>query len=612
MKTLSKNLMGALFILFAIALLYTTISGNISQQQKLSLSDVVAKINSGEVAEIIVRESNLEIKLRDNSVMESKKESEAPLSETLRNYGVSDEQLRAVTITVKDPSGFAYWAGAILPFLLPLLLIAAFFWIMARQAQRANFQAFSFGQSRARVIHPDNKKERVLFKDVAGAKEAKEELVEIVDFLKSPQKFLNLGARIPRGVLLMGPPGTGKTMMAKAVAGEASVPFFHLSASEFVEMFVGVGASRVRDLFKMAKKAAPSIIFIDEIDAVGRHRGAGLGGGHDEREQTLNQILVELDGFESSDSVIVMAATNRPDVLDPALLRPGRFDRRVILDLPDINEREEILQIHSKAKPLAKETNLRHVAERTPGFSGADLFNLVNEAAILAARQNKTQISQTHILNSIEKVLLGPERKSAVLSPLEKKITAYHEAGHALVAALLPNTDPVHKISIIARGRAGGFTLKLPTEDRHLYSKGHFLSDLAVSLGGYAAELTAFGELTTGASDDLRKATDLARALVTKYGMSDKIGPLSLASKEDHIFLGREVAIDKHHSENLASAVDSEVTRFMKNALKTAKSVLAKHRKALDALAEKLIKDETVEREQFAQFIKSFGLAKAV
>ena len=611
MKTLSKNLMGALFILFAIALLYTTISGNITQQPKLSLSDVVAKINNGEVAEIVVRESNLEIKLKDNSVAESKKESETSLSETLRNYGVSDEQLRAVTITVKDPSGFAYWAGAILPFALPLVLIVGVFWLMARQAQRANFQAFSFGQSRARVIQPDNKKERVLFKDVAGAKEAKEELVEIVDFLKSPQKFLNLGARIPRGVLLMGPPGTGKTMMAKAVAGEAGVPFFHLSASEFVEMFVGVGASRVRDLFKMAKKAAPSIIFIDEIDAVGRHRGAGLGGGHDEREQTLNQILVELDGFESSDSVIVMAATNRPDVLDPALLRPGRFDRRVILDLPDINEREAILQIHSKTKPLAKDTNLRHVAERTPGFSGADLFNLVNEAAILAARHDKTQISQTNLLSSIEKVLLGPERKSAVLSPLEKKITAYHEAGHALVAALLPNTDPVHKISIIARGRAGGFTLKLPTEDRHLYSKGHFLSDLAVSLGGYAAELTAFGELTTGASDDLRKATDLARALVTKYGMSDKIGPLSLASKEDHIFLGREIAIDKHHSEDLAKTVDGEVTRFMKNALKTAKSVLAKHRKALDALAEKLIKDETVEREQFAQFIKSFGIAKA-
>ena len=609
MKMLSKNLMGALFILFALSLLYASFVGNGAARRQLSLSELVTKINADEVAEIIIRDSELDIKLKNGEEAKSRKENEAPLTDTFRNYGVSDERLRALAISVKNPTGAWYWIGAILPFLAPFLLIVLFFWITAKQVQRSNIQAFSFGQSRARVIYPDNKKERVLFKDVAGAKEAKEELVEIVEFLRSPKKFLDLGARIPRGVLLMGPPGTGKTLMAKAVAGEASVPFFHLSASEFVEMFVGVGASRVRDLFKMAKKAAPSIVFIDEIDAVGRHRGAGLGGGHDEREQTLNQILVELDGFESSDSVIVMSATNRPDVLDPALLRPGRFDRRVILDLPDLPDREEILKIHAVRKPLAGDVNFRRVAERTPGFSGADLFNLVNEAAILAGRHNKKEILQQYLFDAIEKVLLGPERKSAILSEKEKKITAYHEAGHALVAAALPETDLVHKISIISRGRAGGFTLKLPTEDRHLYSRAHFLSDLAVSLGGYASELVVFKELTTGAADDLRKATDLARALVTKYGMSDKIGPVSLASKEEHIFLGREVAVEKNYSEDLAKSVDNEVARFMKNAFKSAKDALIKHRKALDVLATKLIEQETIERDEFAAFVKQHNIS---
>ena len=612
MKLLSKNFIGALFILLALAFLYTSLGGAIKEHETISLSSLVGKINAGEVKGIVVRDSDLDVTLTNGTELIAKKESESSLSDTFRNYGVSEEQLRTVAIEVKNQSGVLYWLGTLLPFLLPFLLVALFFWMTARQVQRSNVQAFTFGQSRARIIDPNNKKERVLFKDVAGAKEAKEELIEIVDFLRSPQKFLDLGARIPRGVLLMGPPGTGKTLMAKAVAGEAGVPFFHLSASEFVEMFVGVGASRVRDLFKMAKKAAPAIVFIDEIDAVGRHRGAGLGGGHDEREQTLNQILVELDGFESNESVIVMAATNRPDVLDPALLRPGRFDRRVMLDLPDLADREEILKIHSTQKPLASDVNLRRVAERTPGFSGADLFNLVNEAAILAARQNKKEIMQQYLFDAIEKVLLGPERKSSILSDREKKITAYHEAGHALIAAALPETDPVHKISIISRGRAGGFTLKLPTEDRHLYSRTHFLSDLAVSLGGYAAELTIFKELTTGASDDLRKATDLARALVTKYGMSEKIGPVSLASKEEHIFLGREVAVEKNYSEDLAKTVDSEVTRFMKNALKSAKDMLTKHRKALDALARKLIEQETMERDEFAAFIRQYNVAPTV
>src|SRR3989344_2409305 len=609
MQLLSKNILGALLILMLLAFLYSSFAGTFKEVQEISLSELVRKINSGEVSKITVQDSDLKVVLKNNTELKSKKENEAALSETLKNYGVSEESLSQVAIEVQNPSGALYWMGALLPFLLPFLLIVAFFWLTARQVQRANVQAFTFGQSRARVIYPNNAKERVMFKDVAGAKEAKEELMEIVDFLKSPKKFIDIGARIPKGVLLMGAPGTGKTLMAKAVAGEAGVPFFHMSASEFVEMFVGVGASRVRDLFKMAKKAAPSIIFVDEIDAVGRHRGAGLGGGHDEREQTLNQILVELDGFETNESVIVMAATNRPDVLDPALLRPGRFDRRVVLDLPDIADREEILKIHSKKKPLAQDVDLRRIAERTPGFSGAVLANLVNEAAIVAAGGSRKQVGQMDLINSIEKVLLGPERKSHVLSEKEKKILAYHEAGHALTAAAMPETDPVHKISIISRGRAAGFTLKLPTEDRHLYSKTHFLSELAVSLGGYASELVAFGELTTGASDDLKKATDLARALVTKYGMSEKIGPLAFGGHEAYVFLGKDFSSERDYSETWATLIDKEVTRLMQNALKRSKEILTRHKHALDALAQKLIKDKTVEGEEFAKFVRQYGVA---
>jgi len=595
--------------LLSLAFLYSALSGSIKEVQQISLSELVTKINADQVAKIVVSDSDLEATLRDGTVLGSKKENEAALSETLKNYGVSDEKLGKVIIDVQNPSGLVYWLGILLPFLLPFLLIVAFFWLTARQVQRANIQAFTFGQSRARIIYPDNKKERVMFRDVAGAKEAKEELLEIVDFLKSPKKFLDMGAKIPKGVLLMGAPGTGKTLIAKAVAGEAGVPFFHMSASEFVEMFVGVGASRVRDLFKMAKKAAPSIIFIDEIDAVGRHRGAGMGGGHDEREQTLNQILVEMDGFETNESVIIMAATNRPDVLDPALLRPGRFDRRVVIDLPDINDRTEILKIHSLKKPLSKDVDFRRIAERTPGFSGADLANLVNEAAILTARKNRKEVTQLDLINSIEKVMLGPERKSHILSVAEKKISAYHEAGHALVAAAMPETDPVHKISIIARGRAAGFTLKLPLEDRHLYSKTHFVSELAVSLGGYAAEQVVFDELTTGASDDLKKATDLARALVTKYGMSEKVGPLAFGGHEENVFLGRDFGGGKDYSESTGNLIDAEVSRFMKNAFKMAKEVLTKHRKALDTLANKLITEETVERDEFAAFVKVHAVA---
>ncbi|PIR70537.1 MAG: cell division protein FtsH [Candidatus Niyogibacteria bacterium CG10_big_fil_rev_8_21_14_0_10_42_19] len=609
MKLFTKNILAAFAILFVLAMTWSLFSSQPDEPKEISLSELVSGINSGQVREIVISGDDLNIVLIDGTKQITKKESEAPLSETLINYGVAKEQFEKVAISVTGPTGFMFWLGALLPFLLPLLLIGLFFWIAARNVQRANLQAFTFGQSKARVILPDNKKEQVTFKDVAGVKEAKDELIEIVQFLKSPSKFIAIGARIPKGVLLMGAPGTGKTLLARAVAGEAGVPFFYLSASEFVEMFVGVGASRVRDLFKMAKKSSPAIIFIDEIDAIGRHRGAGLGGGHDEREQTLNQILVELDGFEPHEAVIVMAATNRPDVLDPALLRPGRFDRRVVLDLPDINEREQILKIHARGKPFSEDVNLRRVAERTPGFSGADLQNLVNESAILVARHDRKNITMADLFSSIEKVLLGPERKSHILSEAEKKITAYHEAGHALVAAVLPEVDPVHKVTIISRGRAGGYTLKLPSEDRRLFSKSHFLNELAVALGGYASEKFIFNELTTGASNDLRNATDIARSMVTRFGMSDKIGPVAFGSREEYIFLGKEFSShEKDYSESIAALVDGEVSGFMKRALKQALEILKKHKDVLEAIAQKLIKEETIERENFNKLLKSFGL----
>lgn len=487
--------------------------------------------------------------------------------------------------------------GVILPSLLPLVLLLIVFWFMIRQMQGANNRALSFGMSGAREMK--DQKQKVTFHDVAGAKEAKEELREVVDFLKSPKKFADLGAKLPKGVLLMGAPGTGKTLLARAVAGEAGVPFFHLSGSEFVEMFVGVGASRVRDLFGRAKKAAPCIVFIDEIDAVGRHRGAGLGGSHDEREQTLNQILVEMDGFDPNIGVIVMAATNRPDVLDPALLRPGRFDRRVILDLPDINDREEILKIHAKNKPLSPEVNLRRVAERTPGFSGADLMNLLNEAAIRAARRNDTKVTQEDTLDSIEKVLLGPERKSFVMNKEEKKITAYHEAGHALVAHSLPNADPVHKVSIISRGSAGGYTLKLPTEDRRLHKRSEFIDDMAVLLGGFVCEKETFGDVTTGASDDLKRCTRLARELVTRYGMSEGLGPRVFGESQELVFLGKEIHDQKNYSEKTAEEIDVEVKKLIDGAMETARVILKKEKTQLDKIANELLEKETLEKEAF-------------
>ncbi|MFH1392996.1 MAG: ATP-dependent zinc metalloprotease FtsH [Patescibacteria group bacterium] len=589
----------ALGALLLITFVFTYLNSAFENPKTLTLSELVSKINSGEVSKIVVRNDDLNVTLKDNSVYAAKKEVESSLSQTLKNYGVDGAKLSAVDTQIEQNVGAMFWIGTVLPIVLPFLLVGFLIWYMMRQASRANTSAFGFGKSQAKLFGPFDGKKKIMFSDVAGANEAKEELIEVVDFLKNPKKFLDIGARIPRGVLLVGAPGTGKTLLARAVAGEANVPFFYISGSEFVEMFVGVGASRVRDLFNMAKKFAPSIIFVDEIDAVGRQRGTGLGGGHDEREQTLNQILVEMDGFDRETNVIIISATNRPDILDPALLRPGRFDRRIALDIPDINDREAILKIHAIGKPLAPEVDLRRIAERTPGFTGADLANVINEGAISTARQNKKIVDQETLYHSIEKVLMGPERRSHLLSQKEKEIASYHEAGHALIAGVLPYSDPVHKISIVSRGRAAGYTLKLPLEDRHLHSKNEFVTDMAVLLGGYAAEKIVFKELTTGASDDLKKATDLARRLVTEFGMSEKFGPVALGEKEEMVFLGRDFGADKNYSESVAELIDKEIKEFIFTAFETAKKVISQRRKKLKEIAERLIEKETIERDEF-------------
>ncbi len=598
-------------ILLIVIAFYTAIAGKNKESKDIPLSDVAQFINAGSVKSIEVNSDNVIVTKNDGSIYKAKKESESSLSQTLVNYGVPAEKIATTPITINTGSGGSFWFSILFPIIFPVLLVIFLIWMMSRQVKGAGMQAMSFGQSRARITDPNDKNNKVTFKDVAGAREAKEELKEIVDFLRNPKKFLDIGARIPKGVLLTGAPGTGKTLLARAVAGEAGVPFFHLSGSEFVEMFVGVGASRVRDLFKMAKKASPAIVFIDEIDAVGRVRGGGVGGGNDEREQTLNQILVEMDGFEPNEKVIVIAATNRSDVLDPALLRPGRFDRRVVIDLPDRRDREEILEIHAHKKPLAEDVNIKVVAERTPGFSGADLYSLMNEAAILAAREERTKLIQYDLIRSIEKVMIGPERKSHLLSPQEKKITAYHEAGHALVASCLEYADPVHKVSIVARGSAGGYTLKLPLEERKLQSKKEFLDDIAMSLGGYVAEQMIFGDITTGPSNDLQVATNLARAMVTRWGMSDEIGPIALESDGGRTMFGRGVN-DQEYSERVSALIDSEVSKIMNNALAVAKKVLTEKKIVLDAIADKLMEVETLEQDEYNAIIKSFGLEPKV
>ncbi|MBI2099289.1 ATP-dependent zinc metalloprotease FtsH [Candidatus Uhrbacteria bacterium] len=598
MRNTLRNIILFLIVLVALGALMSTYNISAEKPTEIGIVRLVEEIQLGEVRSISIDGNKLTITRADNKKEISYKEQNEPLSDALKNYGLSAEKIRAVQIGVKHESGFVAFLSNFLPFLLPFLLIGGFIFIMMRQVQGANTRAMSFGQSGAREISKDNR-DRITFKDVAGVKEAKAELEEIVDFLKTPKKFIALGAKIPKGVLLMGSPGTGKTLLARAVAGEANVPFFHISGSEFVEMFVGVGAARVRDLFARAKKSAPCIIFVDEIDAVGRQRGAGLGGSHDEREQTLNQILVEMDGFDPTIGIIVIAATNRPDVLDPALLRPGRFDRRIVLDEPDINDREAILKIHSKTKPLEKDVNLRRLAERTPGFSGADLANLMNEAALFAARQNKKQIGMGELLESIEKVLLGPERKSHLLSEKERRVTAYHEAGHALVAHELPHSDPVHKVSIISRGRAAGYTLKLPSEDKHLRSREEYLADIAVSLGGFVAEKEIIGDITTGPSNDLKSATRMARDLVTRYGMSEALGPRTFGEREEMIFLGREIHEQRDYSEKIAEKIDEEVTRVINNGLKTAQDVIRSRRDKLDLIVNRLLEKETLEKEEF-------------
>lgn len=604
---IANQIVIAIFIFVSITIIYSLVAKTPEDVKQLTISDVVKSVTEKTIEKIDVVGGEVTIYFKDKTKGTAKKEIESSLSETLSNYGVTKEDLALTPIEVKSESGFGYWLLNILPFLLPVVIIVFFLWMLTRQAKGAGMQAFTFGQSKARITDPNDKNNKVTFKDVAGAKEAKEELKEIVDFLKNPKKFLDIGARIPKGVILTGAPGTGKTLLARAVAGEASVPFFHLSGSEFVEMFVGVGASRVRDLFKMAKKASPSIIFIDEIDAVGRVRGSGVGGGNDEREQTLNQILVEMDGFEPNEKVIVMAATNRSDVLDPALLRPGRFDRRVLLDLPDRSDREEILTIHSHKKPFAEDVNLKIIAERTPGFSGADLFSLMNEGAILAAREDRKKVAQFDLIRSIEKVMMGPERKSHLLSTQEKKITAYHEAGHALVASVLPYADPVHKVSIVSRGSAGGYTLKLPLEERRLQSKSEFLDDIAMAMGGYAAEKMIFGDITTGPSNDLQVATSMARAMVTRWGMSDEIGPIALESDGGRTMFGRGVN-DQEYSERVSALIDGEVSKIMNNALAVANQVLTDHRKVLDTIALKLVEVETLEQDEYNQLIIANGI----
>ncbi len=602
MEKLLKNLSTLVLLFLLVSGIVILYQAPTAKPTQISLSELVSQINQDQVKEITVKNNDLSIDLNDGKKEKASKEAESSLSETFNNYGVDKDKLKSISLNITEDSGFGFWLVTILPFLLPFILISVFIWFMMRQAQRGNSQALSFGMSRARMTDPKDKKKRTTFADVAGALEAKTELMEVVEFLQHPKKFLNMGAKIPKGVLLLGPPGTGKTLMAKAVAGEAGVPFFNISGSEFVEMFVGVGASRVRDLFKQAKKNAPAIVFIDEIDAVGRHRGAGLGGGHDEREQTLNQILVEMDGFETDTSVIVIAATNRPDVLDPALLRPGRFDRRVTMDLPDINEREQILKIHIRNKPLEEAVVIRTLAERTAGFSGADLANLVNEAAILATRRNKKTIGMGELAESIEKVILGPERRSRVINKNEKEIIAYHEGGHALVGASLPHADPVHKVSIISRGHAGGYTMAVPEEEKSLHSYKYFIDELAVFLGGYASEKLVFGDITTGPSNDLERATQMARNMVTRYGMS-RLGARTFGKKEELVFLGREMHEERNYSEKTAQDIDTEVTHLIDEAFQRATVILTEKRAILNTIAQTLLVKETLEKDEFAKIV---------
>lgn len=602
--SLAKNIAWGILTLFIAVGLFSLFHKPAEQPEQLTLSQVAQKISAREIDKITIKDNNLAIDLKGGKKAVARKETEAGLTESLKNFGADTAALNTVQIEVSTPSSWEMIASVLLPTLIPLLVVGLLLWFMFRQAKGTANQAMNFGRSAVRL---SGMQKRVQFSDVAGLEEAKVELSEIVDFLKNPKKFKDLGARIPRGVLLAGHPGTGKTLLARAVAGESQVPFFHVSASEFVEMFVGVGASRIRDAFQTARKAAPAIMFIDEIDAVGRQRGAGLGGGNDEREQTLNQILVELDGFDNDTNVIVLAATNRPDVLDPALLRPGRFDRRVMLDLPDRQDRKAILEIHSKDKPFAKNIDLDMVASRTPGFSGADLANLMNEAAIHTARANRKKIEQLDVLDAIEKVMLGPERKGRKKLEKDRRITAFHEGGHAIVAASLKDSDPVHKVSIVSRGMAGGYTMKVPTEERSYKSRQEYLAEIAVSLGGFVAEKEVFGDVTSGASSDLKNATSVARKMVTQYGMSN-LGPMTFGQGQEMVFLGRDLASERDYSESVAMNIDAEVSRLVQSAKTVVEKIMETNRKALDAVADALLDRETLEHEDFYEVIKPFDV----
>ncbi len=586
-----------LFVVIIIMVVYN-FQQQATSKEVLPINQVAADIQSGVIERILENDNQLRVIYSDGTERSSHKEATNTLVDQLIALGVTSEQLSSdrVDIEIKPPSAWLGIATA-LGYILPFVILAGVFWFVFRQAQGSNNAALSFGKSRARMFTGDQP--TVTFQDVAGVEEAKEELQEVVEFLREPEKFISLGARIPKGVLLVGPPGTGKTLLAKAVSGEAGVPFFSISGSEFVEMFVGVGASRVRDLFDQAKRHSPCIVFVDEIDAVGRQRGAGLGGSHDEREQTLNQMLVEMDGFDTDTNVIIVAATNRPDILDPALLRPGRFDRRVVLDRPDMRGREAILQVHIKGKPLAPEVDLGVLARSTPGFVGADLENLVNEAAILAARRNRKTIGQSELEEAIERVIAGPERKSRLISEEEKRIVAYHEAGHAVVMNAIPEADPVHKVSIIARGMAGGYTLSLPEEDRTLMPRKKLIADMIGLLGGRAAEELVFDDITSGASNDLERVTRMARAMVTRLGMSEALGPMVYGQKEELIFLGREISEQRDYSEAVAEQIDDEVRRLVGDAHKQARDILVKYRERLDSVATRLLEVETVTREEF-------------
>jgi cell division protease FtsH len=590
-----------LIIVAVIAIFFTLFSEPLGGSREIPINEVVSLAVSGDLDLIEIDDDKLIVTAIDGETFTSRKEEGASIMELLSSAGV-DLATSRLRVIVKGSSGIGS-LFSVLTYFLPLIFFGAILLFMMRQAQGNTNQTFSFGRSRAKMFMGNSPS--VSFDDVAGVDEAKEDLQEMVEFLKFPERFLSLGAKIPKGVLLMGPPGTGKTLLARAVAGEAGVPFFSISGSEFVEMFVGVGASRVRDLFDQAKRNAPCIVFVDEIDAVGRHRGAGLGGGHDEREQTLNQILVEMDGFEPNANIIVIAATNRPDILDPALLRPGRFDRRVTLDNPDVRGREEILRVHAKGKPLAGDADLKRVAQLTVGFSGADLANLINEAAILTARREKTLITSDEFAESVDRVIAGPARKSRIISEREKELTAYHEAGHALVAHLLPHADPVFKVSIVARGGMGGYTRYLPEEDRHIWTKNQFKDQLAAALGGRVAEEIVFDEVTTGASNDLEQVTNIARTMITRYGMSEKLGPRTFGKREDMVFLGREISEQRDYSDKLAEVIDDDVHNLIDTAYQTAKRVLTSRKEKLAQVAKYLLTNETVEGDALAELFNS-------